>query len=127
MESGRQYTFKYGYILENNGILACYFYPIEVVDLEIAKHGSDERIKICKGKTYPCIFDISNVNAITKDARDYLANEGNELVSASAILINSPVKKMVANFFISVSRPRNLTRVFTDRESAIKWLHQVAR
>lgn len=53
-----------------------------------------------------------------------MANEGNELVLASAMIVTNPMLKMTANFYIMVNRPKNPTKLFTDRESALEWLSQ---
>ncbi|QCR22277.1 hypothetical protein [Pontibacter sp. SGAir0037] len=107
-----------------NGIALCTFKKIEELDVAITSVIVKDRMAFFEGVSYPCLFDITNVKHSTKEARDYLANEGNELVLASAILINSPVIKMTANFFIMVNKPRNPTRMFTDKKSAVEWLEQ---
>lgn len=104
--------------------MECYFHPTGEVDKDHAVASSNERIKFADGESYPCLFDITTVKKITAEARNYLANEGNELVLASAILINSPITKMIGNFFIAVNKPKNPTRLFTNKEEALKWLEQ---
>nr|WP_187262283.1 hypothetical protein [Pontibacter beigongshangensis] len=70
------------------------------------------------------MFDITKVKKSTKEARDFMANEGNEQVTASAILVTSPVLRMMANFYISVNKPKNPSRMFTDKREALEWLAQ---
>ncbi|WP_299824365.1 hypothetical protein [uncultured Pontibacter sp.] len=107
-----------------NGILYCIYKDIELVDLGIAKICVKDRLEFSAYKAYPILFDITRIKQSTKEARDYLANEGNDLVTASAILISSPMLKMAANFYIMVNKPKNPSRMFTDRESALEWLSQ---
>lgn len=95
-----------------------------MVDLEYAQACVSERLAFIDGKAYPSLFDITRIKQSTKEARDFMANEGNDLVSASAILIGSPMLKMTANFYIMVNKPKNPTRMFTDRKSALEWLSQ---
>ena len=45
-----------------------------------------------------------------------------QAVLAMAILVSSPVSRAVANFFISLARPRFPTRLFTDDDAALAWL-----
>ena len=108
----------------DNGILHCYYKEMEMLDLTIAQAGVRDRLAYIKGKSYPCLFDITKVKQSTKEARDYMADEGNNLVLASAILVTSPMLRMMANFFISVNKPKNPTRMFTDMASALEWLAQ---
>jgi hypothetical protein len=107
-----------------NGILLCIYKPINEVDLAIAKSCVQDRLAFANGRAYPSLFDITHIKHSTKEARDYLANEGNEGVVASAIIVSSPMLKMAANFYIQVNKPQNPTRMFTSREEAIKWLGQ---
>ena len=105
-----------------NGIFYLHYLPLEHLELEVAKKIVAERLAFKKGVAYPCLFDITKVRQSTKEARDYMADEGNELVLASAILVTSPMLRMMANFFISVNKPKNPTRMFTDMASALEWL-----
>ncbi|QNF32241.1 hypothetical protein HUW51_05660 [Adhaeribacter swui] len=103
-------------------ICQAYFKPIKVLDLAIAKITVHDRIVFFRNKSYPCLFDVTQVNQITKEARDYMAAEGNQLVVASAMLINSPMLRMIANFYMMVSKPKNPTQLFTDKHRALEWL-----
>lgn len=107
-----------------DGIFQCFFKPIEVMDLKVAEVTVKDRLHFFGVTSYPCLFDISEVKQTTKEARDYMANEGNQLVLASAMVVTSPMLKMMANFYIMVNKPQNPTKVFTDRENAVTWLTQ---
>lgn len=113
--------------LWEDGVLYCNLKEIVLLDIGIAKACVKDRLDFVAGEPYPCLFDITRVKQSTKEARDYLANEGNELVSASAILVSSPVLRMMANFYIMVNKPIYPTRMFTNRDSAIEWLSQFKR
>ena len=103
-------------------IFYMYYKPIELLDINIAKKIVKDRLAFKDGISYPSLFDIRKVKGSTKEARDYMANEGNELVLASAMMVSSPVLRMMANFYIMVNKPKNPTRMFTDEESAHEWL-----
>lgn len=110
-----------------DGLLYCDLKAIDLLDIAIAKASVKDRLEFVAGESYPSFFDITKVKQSTKEARDYLANEGNDLVAASAILVSSPVLRMMANFYIMVNKPINPTRMFTDKDSAIEWLSQFKR
>ncbi|MBV6643319.1 MAG: hypothetical protein KI791_21545 [Cyclobacteriaceae bacterium] len=116
--------FQYGSIVIENGIMKCSFYDLQELTLEITKHLVSKRVEHSNGVSYPCLFDVSKIKHSTKEARDFLAKEGNELVTASAILVDSAVVKMAANFYVSVNKPVKPTRLFTDKDSALTWLRQ---
>lgn len=105
------------------GVLHCYYKKLPIVDINIAKEGVKDRIKFCENIEYPCLFDISKVKEVSKAARDYLANEGNDYVLASALVVSSPVIRVLANFFIIVNKPKNPTRMFNGRKKAVEWLN----
>ena len=70
------------------------------------------------------LIDMPAVTEISKEARDYFANERTASVQrATALLIGSPVSRVIGNFFLGLNKPISPTRLFTDSEEAIRWLH----
>ncbi|WP_299989419.1 hypothetical protein [uncultured Pontibacter sp.] len=94
------------------------------LDLAKARICVQDRLNYIGEQVYPSLFDITQVKHSTKEARDYLADEGNIGVSASAILVASPMVKMAANIYIHVNKPKNPTCMFTDKAEAVEWLEQ---
>ncbi len=57
-------------------------------------------------------------------ARDYFANEKSASVQrATALLVGTPVSRTIGNFFMGLNRPVSPTRLLTDPQKAIEWLH----
>jgi hypothetical protein len=95
----------------------------EIVDLKIAKASVTHRLQQYNDKDYPLFINIKAVKHITKDARDYLASkEGCHKVASCAIIINSNVTRVLANYFIMINKPLVPTKVFTNEEGAKQWL-----
>lgn len=115
---------KYVTMKIKDGVFHMEYNPIELLDLDIAKEIVKDRIAFKAGNSYPSLFDIRKVNSTTKEGRDFMANEGNDLVLASSLLVSSSVTRMIGNFFMTVSRPKNPTRLFTDEQEAWDWLDQ---
>lgn len=44
---------------------------------------------------------------------------------ADAFLVKSLPVRLIANFFINVTKPKVNTRLFTDESSAVKWLEEL--
>jgi hypothetical protein len=107
-----------------DGILHFSYKFIDNMDLEVARVCVQDRLEFTEYKSYPCLVDAIMLKSSTKEARDYLANQGNEGITANAILVQSTAFKMMANFYIMVNKPKNPTRIFTDKESALEWLRQ---
>jgi hypothetical protein len=67
---------------------------------------------------------MKGLKSVSKDAREYLANEGTALVKAGALVISSLLTEMIGNIFLSVNKPKVPTRLFLDEATAIAWLKQ---
>lgn len=99
----------------------------DITTENLAKENIDaqERIRdsINKEKTR-VIIDMTAVFEISKEARDYFANERTASIQrATALLIGSAVSRIIGNFFLGLNKPITPTRLFTDPQDAIKWLH----
>ena len=95
--------------------------------VELAKENVDaqERLRdgMNKAKTR-VLIDMTSVTEISKEARDYFANERTASIQrATALLIGSPVSRVIGNFFMGLNKPVSPTRLFTDPNKAIQWLH----
>lgn len=74
------------------------------------------------GEKYTMIVDTTMAKSISKEARDYFSMKGRDSkVIAFAILINSPLSKIIANFFMGLNKPRVPVRLFTNENDAITW------
>ena len=94
---------------------------------ELAKENVDAqesvRDAVSKAKTR-VLIDMTAVSEISKEARDYFANERPASIQrATALLIGSPVSRVIGNFFMGLNKPISPTRLFTDPQKAIQWLH----
>ncbi|MBA3392616.1 MAG: hypothetical protein H0T89_08230 [Deltaproteobacteria bacterium] len=77
--------------------------------------GSSQRSRV--------LVDMRGVRSQTRDARQYFAGaEAEKATLAVALLIGSPVSRVLANFFLRLSPQRIPTALFTDEEAAIVWL-----
>jgi hypothetical protein len=69
------------------------------------------------------LVDMRGVRAQTREARLYFAGPEAERVSAAvALLIGSPVSRVLANFFLRIMPQRVPTALFTDEPAAVSWL-----
>ncbi|MEM6522359.1 MAG: hypothetical protein AAGF85_10895 [Bacteroidota bacterium] len=112
----------YAYMKIENSIFIFVYKPQELLNAEIANICIEDRFKYCEYEPYPVLADIRQVKSFTKEARDLLATKGTDLLSAAAILVKSPVQRMITNFYIEVNKPKKPTRMFTDEKKALKWL-----
>ena len=72
----------------------------------------------------PVLVDMRGVRSQSREAREYFGGPEAEMTTlAVALLIGSPVSRVLANFFLRLSSTQRYpTRLFTDEASAIAWL-----
>ena len=95
------------------------------VDHDKENIDAQERIRdSLKKKKTRVLIDMTSVTEISKEARDYFANERTGSIQrATALLIRSPVSRVIGNFFMGLNKPIYPTMLFTDPQKAIEWLH----
>ena len=104
-------------------LLVCTYRKGLKINLQIAREVVNDRIAFTEARPLPALIDCHGVVSVTKEARDFLASEdGSKGITAGAIVLNSPVGSVIANFFLSVTKPNIPARTFTKRETAMKWL-----
>jgi hypothetical protein len=80
---------------------------------------------LSKGSKFPLLIDSRNIRSISKEARDFFAiRERESFVNSFAIIIQSPISKVIGNFFIGLNKPTVPVRLFNNEESAVKWLKE---
>ena len=110
-------------ILDNSGIVKCCVHKGYYLELEDAK----ENLKIIKelgnGKSLPVFVDIRDAKGGSKACRDYLASsEAAEIQKACALLVESPLSRLIGNFFIGLNKTKFPTKLFTNEDEAMDWL-----
>lgn len=113
---------KYMRIWEDDGILVCKFADGLEMDLDIAKACVGLRLEYSRGESFALLVNMKGMKSATKEAREYMSNEGSRQVLAGALLISSPVSRVLGNVFLSLNRPQVATRLFTTERSAVEWL-----
>ena len=74
-------------------------------------------------KRVPVLVDMRRIASMSDDARRYFSGAETEAGSmGAALVIDSPISKVIANFMIAVNKPPFPTRMFTDPAEALDWL-----
>ena len=84
------------------------------------------RIRDALGKEMTRVaIDMRQTVKITREARNYYAGERTASIQrATALLIDSPLSAVIANFFMGLNKPLSPTRMFTNEDDAIAWLRE---
>ena len=108
-----------------NAIVRCVIFA-DLLREEQAKENIDAQERLrdrLKKERTRVLVDMSALIEMSKEVRDYFGNERTAAVQrATALLIGSPVSRVIGNFFIGLNKPISPTRLFTDPQEAIKWL-----
>ena len=111
--------------LDEAGILHTHIKPNIKIELHHAKLGVEAMQNVSGGKIRPVLVDVRHSRGTTPEARAYYAGEGGATVTkACAMLIGSPLSRMIGNFFLGFNKPRFPFRLFNDEQKAIYWLKQ---
>lgn len=108
-----------------DGIARTKVKPSAEVTLEDAKENSIAVNALSEGDSFPLLIDSRNIRSISKEARDFFSmNNRESAVVAFAIIIDSPLSRIIGNFFMGLNKPRVPARLFTGEKEAIKWLKE---
>jgi hypothetical protein len=108
-------------------ILYGVYLPGGVITLEVAKEVVKQRLEYTEGVAYPMLVSGEGLKAVDKEARSYFSKEGSEGIIAGVLLVNSIYTEFFGNFFLKISKPENPSKLFTDKQEALKWLEQYKR
>jgi len=118
---------KYFFLEIRNCILFLEYKDDLVITLPIAKEIVANRIKFQQQANYsiiPMIVKLK-IKYAHKNAREYLAMEGSEGLTATAFISNSLVTKTLLKVFLTVEKPTIPIAVFEDEQSAISWIKKI--
>lgn len=112
------------YELQGNLLIATYKKDLKV-NLEMAKEIIRERHEFTDYQPVALLVYNQGVVRMDKNARELLSSgDGVKGILAAAIVVGSPFTSFMANFFVSVNKPKMPARVFSDPEGALKWLQK---
>ena len=78
---------------------------------------------LCHDMKRPLFVDIREAKSVSGEARSHLAGEdGAKAISATALLIDSPLSRIMGNFFLGFNKPSYPVKLFSSERRALKWL-----
>ena len=73
------------------------------------------------GRRSPVLVDMHGSGPLDRSARLEFARR-DDVVSAVALIVGTPLGRMMGNLFISLGKPLFPTRLFDNEASALAWL-----
>lgn len=112
---------KFRMSLRADGIVKLVWAPRVAMGLEDALAATDAMATLTGGRRSPLLVDTRDSGPQDRPARTEFARRG-DLVSAVALIVGTPLSRMMGNFFLAVSKPMAPTRLFDDEASGLAWL-----
>jgi len=113
---------------DDQGIIWFRFRPSDSHSLADAREIVAAHIALAEGTDSPVLADLRGTSTgADRDARTYYSSsEGAYLKSAMAMVVDSPVQRMLGNIFLRFNKPPYPTRLLAGPDEAIEWLEQFA-
>lgn len=94
-----------------------------LLDLEVAKIITTDRLKVSNGVARPLYVELGKATKIDRAANRYLSTgPAMECLTATGILVRDQIEKLGANIYTGFFKPSVPTRFFTDKDKALDWL-----
>lgn len=111
--------------LSEEGVVIAVAYPQPLHTLDDAIENSRINEELAGDIKRPFIIDLTKVTAMSREARAYYARpETKKFLTAVAIITESNLGRLVANFFIGLAKPALPTKMFNNYNEALEWVLQ---
>ncbi len=114
-------------VYRDDRVLEYHYRDGAVVDLAAAKQMVEKALEMV-GDAAPCptVVVAGGVKAVTRGAREFFAqsDENSTISSCVALVVTSPVARVIGNFFMGLNKPRIPTRLFKSVEEALPWVEK---
>ncbi len=116
-------TPRFRFTLRPDGILFTEGAPNIKLSLEDAQQCTQITNELQDWKARPLMCDLTNVAGMTYECRKHFSGkEHAETYTKCALIIGSPISRILGNFFIGLNRPEKRVKLFTSRHQAEVWL-----
>ncbi|MBX9244800.1 hypothetical protein ICW40_08250 [Actinotalea ferrariae] len=112
---------KFRIWLRPDGLVELVWAPHVPSGLQDAIATIEAMTELTGGRPAPLLVHTTDAGPQDRAARMEFIRR-HEVVSAVALVVGNPLSRMMATFFINVSRPKSPTALFEDEASAVAWL-----
>lgn len=108
-----------------DGICVTVTKPMAEIRLEDAVENTIIVTGLFIGKKFPLLIDSRNIKSMSREARQHFSTNGRETkINCMAIMVKSPLSRVIGNFFMGLNKPQVPARLFDNETEAIEWLKQ---
>ncbi len=116
---------KIKFTLRPDNILYTDCFPNTVMTLADGKESTRISGEMVNYQPLPLLCDLTNVVKMTQECRRHFSGEEHaKTFSKCALIVTSPISKIIGNFFLGLNKPIKPTRLFTSKEEGLKWLKE---
>jgi len=109
--------------LTEDGILVASIKEQSEESYEDARENGAGLLKILDGgPPAPLLVDMRMAAGQSMEARKYYAEHAGQWSTKVALLVGSPVSRVMGNIYMGLNKPKVPTRMFTDEGKAYSWL-----
>ena len=115
---------KFRMWLRPDGIVQMTWVTKAAGGLEDATAAISAMNELTGGRRSPLLVDLHDSGQQTRPARLEFTRR-DDLVSAVALIIGTPLSRIMGNFFLSVNKPPYPVRLFDNEASGLAWLQAI--
>lgn len=99
------------------------FLPGAQVELADARENLEACARLTNGQPRLALIDLRDVRSQSAEARAHFAGpEARRVSRAVALLVGSPLSRVLGNFYLGFNKPTEPTRLFGSEAEAEEWL-----
>jgi hypothetical protein len=111
--------------MEADMVVRVIIHPGAVQTLADAKENVQALENLSQGRPFRAITDIRQMTSQSREAREFYSDASHtQSLVAVAILVGSPMSRVIGNFFMGLNKSNTPTRLFTSDSAALAWLKQ---
>lgn len=92
------------------------------LQLEDARDALDDIARVGGPARCPTLVDMRQIKSLSKEAREHFRDSTASVCSRVAMLIESPVSRVLGNFFFRAISEEMPKQLFNDEAAAVAWL-----
>ena len=112
---------KFRMWLRPDGIVQVVWISRTTAHLEDATATLDAMAKLTRGRRSPLLVDMRDTGAQDRHTRAEWTSRS-DLQSAVALIVGTPLSRMLGSLLLMVNKPRFPVRLFDNEASAVAWL-----
>jgi hypothetical protein len=108
-------------------VLTARFHDGAQVELADARENLEACAALAQGRRVGVLVDLRPLRSQSAEARAHFAGpEAGRIARGLALLIGSPLSRVLGNFYLRFNRPGFPTRLFSSEDEGLRWLTELA-